>query len=461
MYLCKWWRVLRQLFGKKWSSYYDSYRKRALELIALKYMAAGQNPDDISYAAWGIGYELSFPSTSSQINAHAVMNALSTLDSIEQVCGTHAYSFIPGVSVDRRIDRIWIAENSRLLWVRYDSQHPCQEDSLFDMTLPPNRVALNLDGQVISEETDHTCARKFMSFKDLGDTIYKGSRRGGHEIWDIAASPHPRCLWSTFVPDLKNVVSDPLQVFSRDDQSFKVSPVRSFVHHFIDGWMLPTKRPYYSADDRNASYHAEEYRGEEILAPVRFVYFRHRGVIDMLQLSWLDFHGNHNLWNPQLSRDSKYLVATVKLDRRDGDSTTQRSLIIWRVELPHPVLLWSNGIMLCTECDYTIAGEWLFIHCDRHGATAYSLTWVVPVSIDITWCIPASKPQGSLFFQVCGPRGDTVYCSGPHCGGFSVFKLVKRSEWLYFAVPLYLPTRNSHFTAEEAAAHHLGTIFYI
>lgn len=452
-------RVLRQLFGKNWSSYYDAYRKRAFCLIVHDSTTSNScnTPPSSNSAVWGMGYNLSFPSVTSQINGYAVMYALSTLDSIEKACKNREYSFIPGLIVDKCTQKIWVGENGRLLWYHCDDGD----------NLPPNiascdRSHFKSDCQLILNGS-HSKARAFLSpgMPSIEDSEWC-IPASGHEIWDIAATPHPRCLWSTFESSLKDEMSDPLEVFSSDDIDYsKIRPVPFFVQDPVDGWMLPSRRPYLGPDKYSFVCRAGEFPAEEMFTAVRLVYLRHYGVIDMVQMSWLDFQGNFNLRHPRLSRDSSYLAAIVKTNHHDDDSADQFLLSIWRVELPHPVIVWPSGLRLCADSDYTISDQWLFTHCDCHGSTAYSLKCAFCAPVDITSCVDAAEPEPPLFFGVYGSRGNIVYCSGPECGSFSLFRLFQSSDSSWEAVPLYFPRRNSCLTAEMSSSCQLGADFSI
>lgn len=447
--------ILMQLFGAKWPLYYDAYCKHALDLISQKNAAMEQNSDNTPAAktVWGVGYDLSFPRTSSQINGYAVLNALNTLDSMESACKDSDYSFVPGEPSGLDIDTIWTSENNRLLWIRYCSPKA-------DFMYPPH-----VDGQVILDhKASHTRARVCMASKGASkmEPAAATSEDWGHEIWDIAALPHPRRLWCSFATDPNR----PPQTVSSNSDCPQVCPAPYFFRTLITEWAMPTKRPCIMRTTFPLGLRKTELFGTcESHHGVRFVKFDH-GVMDMVQLSWIDFNGDFELRGPIISPDRKYLGAYIELKNQETDLVSDSvdswyRLSIWRIELPYPIILWPKGVLFCDLCDWTIRDKWLFMICSKHRSTAYSLESTMPVPIDITPCISAVDKSFLFCLEVCGPLRDVVCCCSLKSGLFSFFRLLQSSGHSWIAIPLRLSTRNSVLGIQEAALQRLGTVHYI
>lgn len=462
-------RVLYELFGSQWRKYYEAYRVYCFRhgFRTRKTRQRGEYKSDEH--PWGAGYSLVIPLNPTHINGYATRIALETLDSIAANCQNFDCSFIPGEPRNCGVDRVWFAENGRLLWVKYHpwvvQPHYRSDDtnragSYIDGDSHKN---LRLDGQVVANPTDD----------NMDDWANRGPLNQvfthfGHEIWDLAGPSQPRCLWSSFpwVPstylnqdkDLTRAISltdvDPVKLSAREycgalvARLFEPKLTNAFgVHHCVYDTMPAPYRP------------------ETIMRPVRFIQVPvPPRVVDMIHFEMLRFHGQPLLTRAQLSDDLTVLGALVfdlpvseeqilitefcaKTPKKCPDQR-RFTLALWTTCLPRAQLLWEDGIeRLCTHCDWVIEKGWLIVHCRFDGTFAYSLESSVPKPIDITPLVGANHLP---VLKICGLRKNILVCDGLSSQKIAIVEFTKQGasdEWT--AAPIYLSTRLSKFPFKQ------------
>lgn len=441
-------RTMGQVFGARWKSYYDAFSAHVCNF-----------PDRL----WGLGYDLKAPSQSHLTNAYIVETVLETLESMAHNCTDYDVSFIPGEPTNAGIDRIWFAENGRLIWVQYHSwenrYHGCdylgtiQRDYLnYTGTYPQcSGIEPNLDGQLIIGD-DHYAQTMILQSHNQ-ETNPPAVPDFGHEIWDLAARPEPRCLWSHFwrAHDL----TDDTIGFAEIPTSFAY-PVERFASQWIYHAMLPNMKPFTLENivyDKNRPIPRENYK-ENCLRPIRFLKFSVSGlVIDVLPVEKLKFRGITKLVQPTLSADGRHLGALVQM----GSTFT---LAVWKTGLPRAALLWKDGLEgLCSNCHWFMDKSWLIVHCAKHGTFAYFLESQAPDAIDITRFVKSIGRNAPLTFYVCGLYDNLLICDGPDSPGFSIIKFTFEGAWR--AKCIYLRPLNQNLTHSESSQLHLETRNFI
>lgn len=443
-------RTMKQVFGSRWKSYYDAFGAHVWN-----------SPDRL----WGLGYNLKAPSQSHLTNAYIVKTVLETLEFMAHNCKDYDVSFIPGEPSNADIDRVWFVENGRLLWVQYHSwdkrydqhkYHPSKRSNLLDKTgtyAEGCGTAPNFDGQVLLRSHKTRMLISQSSTQEQDPPVVPDF---GHELWDIAANPEPRCLWSHYwrVQHQCGTCSTPKQI-----PASYAYPVTRYVnkhHNAIFPSMQPVAFDNVVYNDRRP-FPREHYE-MECMVPIRFLEFSDPGiVIDVIHLEKLEFSGTERLMHPTLSTDAAHLGAIIQTSQ---GLSSQFTLVVWKTELPRIRLIWKDGITgLCDTCHWITDKKWLVVHCLHHGTFAYCLESSAPNPIDITAFAKPIGTRSPLMFSVCGPHNDILVCDGAES---EVFTLVKFTyEGLWKGKCIYLRPSNRNWTNLESLRLGLETRNYI
>lgn len=476
-------RTLEDVFGERWRLYYDAYVEYSSEALYLRNQSKGdtmlQIVDDIEScdndvepeefsSLWGIGYSLPLPCCSESINGLAVQAASNTIESLAKNCSNYKRSFIPGEPSHYDIQNIWICENGRLLWVEYCSWERRKDQSVSDYLNctgtyidAQGRKPLMLDGQVVVNNSLRIKALTKMSRHQ--EKLTKAESDFGHEVWDIAASPQPQCLWSSF---WTTGLRSGLETLP-GTQAFDVL---RFAQNFYEDYLQPTMVPIgINTKITSVDYYDKSWWRfpRQSCEHHRFFAFRSPCcLVDVLQLELMEFNGSTELIEPRLSHTHSYLGATVQdtggsaLDILEEPSYT---LVLWRVELPRPLLVWPKGVSgLCGRCDWIVDKDWLFVHCRRHHDTkAYYMKDQRLIPIDITHLV--GKIEGPrVHFRVCGINDNILFYDDIDSTKFGFVKFERTSySKSWNAVPLKLSTRSTNFTKTEADSMDMHTTRYI
>lgn len=244
-------RVLQRLFGAAWKRYYEAYRVHFLSMRNLhpehEQALPHQKCLNPNSSVWGMGYQLDV-APDSTIDWCVVRVALETIESIRMNCKCYDRSFVPSPLKDYCVDGVWFAENGRLLWIQSCSWAERHTETFWksdclnltgtyldyrsstDSKLGDN-TPLRLDGQTVWRDgwLPRTVKYIWGSYQDSArtpDFI--------HELWDLAATPEPKCLWSSF----------PASQGLRVPESYAL-PVRQRSDSYsFTGHLLPSMRPF-------------------------------------------------------------------------------------------------------------------------------------------------------------------------------------------------------------------------
>lgn len=321
---------------------------------------------------------------------------------------------------------------------------------------------LNVDGQLILDEkafdnVTPLVANQHRHPPKIGDF--------GHELWDIARAPEPRCLWSSFWTSPAHL---PVRKVLRSILAKTyVFPVVISARDYCNGFILPKAKPILIG---GGFVHYDDpcwrIRGhcvtESCLRPIRFFQtVSPSSIIDVLHFEQLLFHGRTEMSDAQLSRDFSYLGA-IHIEPQIGkpsEGTVACILVLWSVKLPRPQLLWDDGVTgLCSKCDWIIDKDWLVVHCIYHGTVVYSLKSSAPDPISITNLVCA-HPFSVIC--VCGVHNNVLVFDGLESPDFTIVKLTQTLSSKWVAEPIQLSTQYRNFTVNESIRLHIETTNYI
>lgn len=465
-------RTMVQLFGSMWQRYYDVCVRHSTVATAPTNQKAKVIPTHYDRSSlWGLGYELQLPEHSADLHAFLVKTTSETLNAMTSHCNDHDYSFVPGEPSQCGIEWIEFCENGRLLWIAYHSweKRYCSREILDFLNRTGSyydsrkESPLKLDGQVVIDDTVAKRTKIRLARNQI--RIPKPVPDFGHELWDVGATPVPRCLWSTFWETGKGE--------SQDGDALPSSlarPVAVFARNEYDGFLLPTMRPFYCHDPFYPHYRRSPFLaflGTRLSSSVRFIeFYQSFAVVDLLHLKRLDFMGYANLVAPRLSPDSTYLGAiSSNAHGESTDNTAQHTLAVWRVALPRPVLVWPAGLPgLCTKCNWMIDSYWLVTHCaESHGTNLYYLESKSPKAVVVTHLVGRHDPASMPLFRICGANGNVLICDSMSSRSFCLILLSQTGCGDWLATPLRLSTRPTsiNLTKEEAKLAGLETTRYI
>lgn len=449
-------QTLTELFGRRWQLYYESYVAYVHELgPSLEQDFRGKMTLDGERAAldshpWGLGYDLECLSDASMINGYVVVVAIRTLNSIAKNCENYDYSFIPGEPSECGINRISFVENERLVWIQY---HPKSYDyfsardidtvnmEYFLSTNPNSFVYGRQDGQILLP--DNEPALSMVSVPRFQETCPKEVSGFESELWDIAARPHPQCVWSSLWE-----ASIPM---SRIDVRDRVLPLTTFEPGYFHGVLIPSTKGIVINFDQDftmtkpAAPSYFQYRPSR--DPLRFIRCPSTfAVIDLMHLESMQFRGTKRLRKPRLSRDSKYLGAIA--DIKSGGENQASHLGIWRVALPRPVLVWKNGVRLqCQYCEWFAEHDWLLVVCRVHGFKAFCLMSASPVAIDLNELVPPLLgAKKRILLRVCGIDSNILALDSPETKSYWFVKLSEYKAGKWKAERLNVPLQSTAVT---------------
>lgn len=421
-------RTLRELFGCRWKHYYDSYVSHTLL----------EKNADSDIHPWGLGYDFHFPQEPCMINGHVVLAALQTLNSIAQRCQDYNYSFIPGEPSECGINRVSFLENGRLIWIQY---YPKSYDytsdgdyDFFNLEDDSPQAQARRDGQVLLRDDEPALA--MLVHFGAQEAQPKKIRGFQHELWDVGAQPHPRCLWSSMWEAI--FPTSTINVCNR------VVPLTTFFLELFDGFLLPSMKGFginFNQDIINTrldTFGVGCFMHNQSPNPLRFVKCSSTfAVVDLLHLEQMQFRGVKKLEWPRLSYDSNYLGAIARINVQHGEVVSY--LAIWHVALPRPYLIWKKGIkLLCCSCYWFIDRDWLIAICRGHGTRAYHLGLPSPRAIELTRFVPYSV-KGAIVLKFCGVNSDILACDLPATRSFSFIKLSEYKKGKWKAQPLSIP----------------------
>lgn len=478
-------RALRQVFGERWMSYYDVYSNYSSGVLDIQSHGANTGFSSASghvregHAVdsrqvpnlWGLGYRLPLPCCRECVNGLAVQVVMNTVVSIANNCSKHEFSFIPGEPSEYDIRGIWSCENGRLLWIEYSLQSNrndwiyCDVMNTSGSFIDGNLTYLGLDGQNVVEGRFR--GDNCISMARNQSKTPKIASGHGHEVWDLAGSPRPRCLWSSFQRTESSLTTKRYSIDGHKTSSTQEFGVRRFALDYYNDFMHPM-RPFRRTWIKLSSSDWQRFPCEKNefhrFVTLENLYY----VVDILHLDLIKFQDSAELLRPRLSYDGIYLGAISRdmcclpINLQEDSGCT---LAVWRVELPRPVLVWPQGIRgLCQRCEWIVDKDWLIIHCGlSHQTRAYSLknAGLEPEPIDVTRFVGKIVSNRPLF-RVCGLNDNIVFYDDTPRSTFGFVRLEpKAGSRGWTATPLRLSTQSANFTKEEAESAGLNTTRYI